>query len=51
MGVQKKEDKEGRGRPGHMAAGQIIITVMTIVRVEAVAHHFPPGIVLSVFHG
>ena len=30
MGVQKKEDKEGRGRPGHMAAGQIIITVMII---------------------
>ena len=34
-----------------MAAGQIRVTVVTIVRVAAVAHHFPPGIVLSVFHG
>lgn len=48
---RKREDKEGRGGPGHTAAGQITIMVMIKVIVEAVANHFPPGIVLSVFHG
>ena len=48
---RKREDKEGRGGPGHTAAGQITTTVMIILRVGAVADHFPPGIVLSVFHG
>lgn len=50
-GRRKRRDKEGRGAPGHIAAGQITIRAIMIVRVEGMANHFMPGIVLSVFHG